>query len=379
MDETAGGGTGPRRYPSRRWLLVIGAVAILAIAAGVAFVRLRSGPSVHGTGQTATAESLGTIVGPPLVGKDRVVLFSDDAMIGVDPRSREIMWRSDICRGAAADAIARTFSRRVIVWCEDGRLMALDPSDGSMEWSEDLGHTPDRISVGTTSIAISSTDVTTTTTLGSHGTTGMLSVRDAATGVERWNRAVANGHALAVDDGDVYSGEGNDVVALDATTGSQVWSVHDPSGSLWVDQSMLVNRRSADQLAELDRRSGEQQWATDFRGGLEKASLDRSVIIGVSGGRIVTRSNTTLAGFSTDDGSRSWAFAHKAALDDATAGDQRVAAIADGQLSILDAADGTVLSSRSTSATSATIGSKQIAYVDDTGLVIEDLPALAGH
>lgn len=136
-------------------------------------------------------------------------------------------------------------------------LYALAVSDGSVQWTGDVGDQYDAVvSTGTIYVA-------------SHG---RLYAYDAETGTQRWTHDVSDYHAqtmVATDGAVCYAANVDEtygtVVALDSDTGESLWSygegtitsttLHD--GTLYVGGS---------RIAALDPATGEQQWQADASG-----------------------------------------------------------------------------------------------------------------
>ncbi|WP_114521932.1 PQQ-like beta-propeller repeat protein [Altererythrobacter sp. ZODW24] len=139
------------------------------------------------------------------------------------------------------------------------------------------------------------------------GTDGMVHALDAATGAKRWTaeigiedslEASAFGGGASYDAGRIYATDGvGDVVALDATNGSQLWKVK-PAGPLRGSPTLAFNSvfvmTQANEIFSLNAADGTLNWQDSGSQGqagvfgvAAPAAAQGSVIAGYSSGELV--------------------------------------------------------------------------------------------
>ncbi len=219
----------------------------------------------------------------------------------------------------------------------NGTLLAVDRTDGSVDWRYDAG----------AAIRSSPTVYDGTVYVGSDD--GTLYAVDAATGSEEWvasTNTTAGGQVVsspAATDGTVYVGSDNDTLhAFDAADGTEQWTFTAPAGD--VDSSPAVRNGtvyvgSADgSVYAVDADSGEAAWSTDLGGEIRlsgPAVTNDTLYVGVLG-------TDRVVALATSDGSVRW----NVSVDGGVRGSPAVADgsvyVGDdtGTLTALDAADG---------------------------------------
>jgi outer membrane protein assembly factor BamB len=168
--------------------------------------------------------------------------------------------------GAPADTTGAAYSHgRVFVALQDGRVLALDPSSGKIEWQQ---HLP-------TQLESSPLVVRSTVFLGSDK--GLLYALDTRSGKTRWTYK-ASGHPVKTSpsfkSGTVYFADYGGVVhAVRASDGKKVWQTSTDnlppggSGGFYSSPALAAGKlfigRDDGAVFALDQRTGKRVWSKD--------------------------------------------------------------------------------------------------------------------
>ncbi|WP_435143758.1 PQQ-binding-like beta-propeller repeat protein [Halobaculum sp. P14] len=204
-----------------------------------------------------------------VVADGKVYAGTDGELHAVDAASGRSLWRSRLREGespliSSTPAVA---DGRVYLGANDGRVYALNASDGSHEWSYVLESdgwvgAPPTVVEDTAYVASNNSE---------GDSQGTIAALDAATGTEQW-RLPLDGDvesAPAVVDGTVYvsvatAGVDN-LLAIDAKTGGRRWGfsaqLRVPGAPAVVDGTVYFGDEDG-WLYALDAKTGEIEWQT---------------------------------------------------------------------------------------------------------------------
>lgn len=191
--------------------------------------------------------------------------------------------------GPSLSGNVATSAGRFHMMTHDGRAVAIDAADGSIEWDTDLAGGPGTIGFGVTVAGDAIIAVLKHfRQLGAPADvdTGIVAALDATTGAVRWRVAIdpdsVNSSAVvnpAVISGNnvIVTTQGHDVIAFDLATGARRWKVDAAFGSPTVGSSGLTSCDGRVIVAtgdlgvvSLNAATGVVQWK---RGDLEQGSL----------------------------------------------------------------------------------------------------------
>ncbi|MEU7279046.1 PQQ-binding-like beta-propeller repeat protein [Streptomyces sp. NPDC045431] len=248
--------------------------------ATVAAIDLRNGRELWRTSRTTGGGPRTDTEEIVAVGGGLAVLGgpADRAVGGFDLRTGAKRWQAAVPKGCVPRGVAAS-ARQVlaVLACEEMKLAAFDPADGTARWTVALG---DRRPIGTdVSVGFLSAEpvVLDVESLESHGTDSFASFgpdgrRQALIEAVGDNAGIPVGsrERVAVDGGKLFTHVGGEVVAYDLTSGDRVWrdsvsggvtALHAGGGRVTV---LTRERRGHDQLYVHDAVTGERRDVRTF-------------------------------------------------------------------------------------------------------------------
>lgn len=174
-----------------------------------------------GTGEEIWSAEAGNVTfPPPALAEGRLVYLHEAGLLVLDATTGQELWRGGVARIAWSVAVA---SGVILASTEGesqfggGQLHAVDLETGEERWSftgDDGVRSLQPVAVAAETVYVS-------------GMTGAFSALDLETGEVRWQRDPAFAQSLAIVGETLYVPVGDDLVALDAATGEESWSVED--------------------------------------------------------------------------------------------------------------------------------------------------------
>ena len=352
----------PRPRSSSHIALVIALVVVLGLVAScsvvaVAAIILRGSTPDRSVGSTANRFPGDELISDrPLLHGDTVFVFGERSVGAFDRATLEPRWWAPVCElGQWADVTRQTADDVLVVHC-DGELVGVASDDGERLWTAHLDEEPDYVRSTSSTLVLGFED--------------RVTVRDLVTGLPRWEKTGLGpgGHPVAVDRERVYVADGQTLDAYDAGDGRALWHADVDVGVMTVDGSTLYVREFLHRVVAVDTATGATQWASP--GAFD--SLTHTVILGVTAGHLVFRSDSAVIGFSLTKQSIAW----RAPLGDGFAAAGSVVTVSEDGLTVTDVLRGVPMENDPTVFTpfSPAFDADGIVYVDDYGLHQRHLP-----
>jgi len=222
---------------------------------------------------------------PAIVGHTAVFVSSGGVATALDARTGAKLWSRSL--GVADNSSVAAAGGLAVLGLQDGSVVALDLTDGSMRWRADTG-TGARI--GT--VAIDGGRVFVPTLDGGGAGSRTITTLDLATGGRLWRLASPGDkstYAPAIGDGRaIVEGEDGSVTALDPATGAVLWQSRAPGlveVVAVVADGVSYGASNGGFAFALDAATGVERWRVPIRGVPYGALVTSGmVIVGTSTG-----------------------------------------------------------------------------------------------
>jgi outer membrane protein assembly factor BamB len=260
---------------------------------------------------------------PPVVAAGRVYVARED-LSAYDAGTGALLWTVD-----ADDVSVPAMADGRVVVIADGRLLALDATNGVEQWSShDADYEGELVLDHRTVYA------------GVRG--GDLRAVDAIDGTSRWRVHVGTdlARSVAVSDGVVYvAADPNRLEALEAATGGELWRndvAGNPYDSPVVADGLVYVGTEASVIASFATDDGRGVWYTDIGGGVVKGPAVADLLVFAEGANVVTA-------LGAGTGVAQWSHSSTGGYAPVVANGVLYQASTDGTVYAFDAATGAVL------------------------------------
>ncbi len=375
-------GAAPEPAPRRklRARLIVGAVVVVAVVAGVfAFLSRGGSPSSKtdsgGSAQNPigngsqllkqwSASTGGAVFSSPAISDDTVVVGSDDESVrAFDAGSGAPRWK--FATGGPVRSSPTIVGNNVYIASNDGYVYDLDLASGKVVWKTSTGfEIVARPAVANGTVVVGA---------------DKLYAFDAATGAKRWTftpkQAIVSSPAIA-NGVVVFGSNDKNVYGVDLATGAQRW--HLPTGDMVqsspkiVDGIAYVGSNDGDVYA-IDIATGKTRWGTDLGAPVKSspAVANGLVFVGTDSGKFAALDATT--------GRTAWTFVAPDRIDSSPLVVHNAVVVGsnDGRVYAFDAStgrslgsfktNGAVLSSPVASGLGVVVGSNDNTVYDITG------------
>lgn len=237
----------------------------------------------------------GDILLPPTVADQRLFLPTTNGLVGVDARDGSIVWRDTELQATGTPTVTNSS----LFVPADGTLLMIDPSDGSRQWSEQVDATMPALVDGTV------------VTVGDE-----VVAMDATTGERRWGRPVSGDTYPVVVDGTVYTGTRDGLIGRSLSDGTEQWRIDRGRFSLppvvtpdtiYAVEQVPEGSEATFAFTRSDDGSPEPRWCSDVGDGAVWAAADDAVL-GFHSGEYDGDVSPGLVMFTAQFGEAAWGY-----------------------------------------------------------------------